>query len=71
MASRGGPLSLPPEIDAFKCLIASCGKRKGCPLGQSFVKKIDILSVDIPTERPCRIALNLVERGLIGQFIGL
>ena len=71
MASGGGPHPLPPGIDAFKRLIAACGKRKGSPLGQSFVKKADIPSVDLSVERPCRIALNLVERGLIGKFARL
>ena len=71
MASGRGPPPLPPELEAFKFLISSCGKRKGSPLSQSFVKKTDIPSVDLPTERPCRTALNLAKRGLIGQFIGL
>ena len=71
MASRGGPPPLPHEINAFKRLIATCGKRKGSPLVQSFVKKTNIPSVDLSAERPCRTALNLAEQGLTSQFIGL
>ena len=71
MASGGGLPPLPPEIDAFKRLIASCGKRKGTPLAQTFVKKSEIPYVDLPVERPCRTALDLAKRGLIGQFTGL
>ena len=71
MASGGAPPPLPLELDAFKRLIAAYGKRKGSPLGQPFVKKADIPSVDLPAERPCRTALNLFERGLIVQFTRL
>ena len=70
MASVGGP-PLPPKLEAFKHLNSACGKRKGSPLSQSFVKKTDIPLVDLPPERPCQTALNLAERGLIGQFTGL
>ena len=27
--------------------------------------------MDLPAEQPCRTAMNIVDRGLIGQFIGL
>ena len=70
MAFVGGP-PLPPKLEAFKHLISSCGKRKDSHLSQSFVKKTDIPSVDLPAERPCRTTLNLAEHGLIGQFTGL
>ena len=52
------PLPIPPDLEAFKRLIASCGKRKGGPL-QKFVKKVDIPSVELPVERTCRTTLNL------------
>lgn len=64
------PPPLPPELEAFHRLVAPCGKRKGGP-SQRFVKKVDIPSVEPPADRTCRSALNLAERGLIGQFIGL
>ena len=32
---------------------------------------MDIPSVELPAEKTCCSALNLVERGLIGQFTGL
>ena len=69
-SGRDPPLPLPPEFDAFKRLIASCGKRKGGPL-QKFVKKVDIPSVELQVGRTCRYALSLAEQGLIGKFIGL
>ena len=34
-------------------------------------KMIEIPEVSLLASRPCRIALNLIERGLIGQFTGL
>ena len=64
------PLPLPPDLEAFKRLIASCGKRKG-GASQKFVKKVDIPSVELPVDCICCLVLNLVERGLVGQFIGL
>ena len=67
----GPPPHLSPEFDAFKHLIASCGKRKADPSIQRFVKKEDILIIELPIQRPCRTALILAERGLIGKFTGL
>ena len=64
------PLPLAPDLEAFKRLIASSGKRNGGP-AQKFIKKVDIPSLELPAAQTCRSALNLVERGLIGQFIGL
>ena len=64
------PLSLPPDLEAFKRLIDSSGKRKG-GASNKFVKKVDIPSVELPAERIFCSALNLAERGLIGQFTGL
>ena len=63
------PLPLPPDLDAFKKLIASCGKRKGGP-SQKFVKKADIPSVELPVQT-CQTALNLANHGPIGQFTEL
>ena len=66
MDSGGDPLPpLPPELDA------SCGKRKGGPNLQIFVKKADIPSIEMPSQRTCRTSLNIVDRGLIGKFSGL
>ena len=64
------PLSLPLDLEAFKRLIASNGKRKRAA-SNKFVKKVDIPSVELTAERICRFALNLVEQGLIGEFTGL
>ena len=64
--SGGDPLlPLPPDLEAFKKLIASSVKRKGGTT-QKFVKKVDIPSVELPTEKTCRSTLNLAKRGLIG-----
>ena len=64
------PMPLPPNLEAFKRLITFCGKRKGGST-QKFVKKVDIPSVELPVDKSCHSALNLVERGLIGQFTSL
>jgi hypothetical protein len=75
MESSGGsapPLSPPPEISAFKALIAATSKRPLTASQQKFVKKLDsIPTVALPEEETCKAALNLAERGLIGQFTGL
>ena len=63
-------MPLPPDLRAFKRLIASYGNRKEGP-SQKFVKKFDISLVELPAERICCLALNLAEHGLISQFIGL
>ena len=65
------PPPLPPEMDAFKWLVSSYGKRKRGPNLQRFVKKLDIPLVELPAERTFRPTLNIAERGLIGKFTGL
>ena len=52
------PLPLPPDLEVFKKLIASSGKRKGGH-AQKFVKKVDIPYVELPTDKTCRSTLNL------------
>lgn len=53
-------------------MIAASGKRAPSVNQQKFVKKLDsIPSVALPEEETCKAALNLAERGLIGQFTGL
>lgn len=73
---RGGgseiPPPSPPEVEAFKKLVAAAGKRPITGAQLKFVKKIDSIStVVLPAEETCRSALNLTQRGLIGQFTGL
>ena len=65
------PPPLPPDLEAFKHLISSYGKRKGSPLTQTFIKKTEIPSVDLPIDRAHQTALNLMEQGIIGKFTGL
>ena len=63
MDSRGVPLlPLPPDLEAFKRMIASSGKRKG-GVSQKFVKKVDIPFVELHAERTCQSTLNLAEWG--------
>ena len=63
---------LPPEVLAFKSLVASGPKRPPSESLKRFVKKMDsIPTVALPEEDTCRSALNLAERGLIGHFTGL
>jgi hypothetical protein len=75
MASRGGsepPPPPPPELTTFKKLVEACSKRPVTPSQHKFVKKMEsISSVALPTEEPCLPSLNIVERGLICQFMGL
>ena len=64
------PPPLPPNLDAFKRLISTCSKRKGGPYLRIFVKKFDIHSGELPTERTYRMTLNLAERRIIRKFTG-
>eukprot|EP00253_Pinus_taeda_P017979 PITA_17979 len=66
------PLPPPSEVIAFKAMIDSNSKHLPSDRQQKFVKKMDsIPSVALPEEETCKVALNLAERGLIGQFTGL
>jgi hypothetical protein len=62
----------PPEVTAFKSMIAAGPKRPPSASQQKFVKKMaSIPSVALPEAETCKAALNLAEKGLIGQFTGL
>lgn len=62
----------PPEVFAFRKLIQSRSSRAPSASQQKFVKRLDkIPSVALPEEEICKAALNLAEKGLIGQFTGL
>ena len=66
------PADSPPEVTAFRKLIASGTKRPPSATQQKFIKRMDTIpSVALPEEDTCKSALNLAERGLIGQFTGL
>jgi hypothetical protein len=76
MSPGGGikapPPPLPPDLDAFRKLVATCNKRPASDSHQKFVKKLDsIPSIDLPAKETCRSTMNLAERGIIGQFMGL
>ena len=61
-----------PKLDAFGRLVAASSERKLSPNQQKFVKKLDnIPSVDLPTEHPCRTAMNIADQCLIGQFTSI
>ena len=71
MAASGEP-DPPPEVLAFRTMIAAGPKRPPSAAQQKFVKKWDTIpSVALLEEETCKAALNLAERGLIGQFTGL
>ena len=60
-----------PNLDAFRRLEAAGSKRKLTQTQQKIVKKLEnIPSVALPVET-CQSTLNIVDRGLIGQFTGL
>ena len=70
--AMGGRSSPPSKIATFRSLVATSGKRKLTQIQQTFVKKLDnIPSVALPIDQPFRTTLNIAERDLIGQFIGL
>ena len=70
--SGGSALPPPPEVLAFKEMIARGPKRPPSVNQQKFVKKKDsIPTVALPEEETCKAALILADRGLIGQFTGL
>lgn len=60
-------LSPPLELEAFRSLIATTGKRQPSRPQLRFVKKLgSIPTMSLPVEDTCKSALNLTERGLIG-----
>jgi hypothetical protein len=71
MEAPGDP-DPPPEVQAFRNMVATGPKRPPSASQQKFVRKMDsIPTVALPEEETCKAALNLAERGLIGQFMGL
>ena len=74
MASGGGAEATPlmPSLMAFKKITAGANKRTLTEMQKKFVKKLDCMpSIELPIEETCRSTLNLVDRGLIGQFTSL
>lgn len=66
------PPRVPSEVMAFRSMIAAGTKRPPSGMQKKFVKKLDsIPSVALPEQETCKAAMNLTERGLIGQFTGL
>jgi len=66
------PLLFPAEVCEFHKMVVACCKRPPIAQQQKFVKKKDnIPSMALPEEENFRSALNLVDKGLIGQFTGL
>jgi hypothetical protein len=74
MSPSGGldPSPPPPEVTAFKALIDLNSKRQPSVSQQKFVKRMNTIpTVALPEAETCKAALNLAEKGLIGQFTGL
>ena len=75
MATPGGglsPPSAPSAAEAFRRLLKSPGFKPVAPSIPKFIKKMDVVpEIDLPVEQPIKIVLALVERGLVGQFMGL
>ena len=70
MEVEGGSSPI-PDLNAFRRLTASGSKRKLSQTQQTFVKKLEnIPSVALPMET-CQKAINIANRGLIGQFTRL
>ena len=74
-APGGGDPPSPTSIsanEAFMKLIEQAGKKPALLSILKFVKKLDeVPEIALPEEQPIKIALELAERGLIGQFMGL
>ena len=71
MSTHGGGKSAPPPPfsadDAFRKLINNQGKKIPPPEVPKFIKKLDsIPEITFLEEQPIKIALALVERGLVG-----
>jgi hypothetical protein len=74
MATSGGgePSPPPSTIDSFRKLMATQGKNLPPASPPSFVKKLDsIPEIDLPLDHPMRVAVSLLDHGLVGQFMGL
>jgi hypothetical protein len=74
MPSQGrGELPPPPSPTmSFRKLIASCRKKAPQAEAPSFVKKLDdVPEINLPLEQPMNVAISLLDRGLVGQFMGL
>ena len=75
MAAPGGgdpPPPLSAEMDAFRRLVASGGKRKAPFSVSKFIKKLEeIPEIALPKTTSVKIALALSKRGLVGQFMGI
>ena len=60
------------HLDEFDRLISSYNKRSGKAEPSKFFKRIeDVPEVALPPEETIQVPLSLVDRALIGQFMGL
>lgn len=74
-APRGRDPSPPPPpnsfADAFRNLLSQKGKKRLTPEVPKFIKKLEeIPEIALPEEQPIKIALALVNIGLVRQFMG-
>ena len=77
MSSAGGGVQPPPilphvDVDAFKRLISSYGKKLVPGPLPKFVKKLaNVPIIALPPDQPMHIAASLVDQALVGQFTSL
>ena len=57
---------------AFTSLIGSMGPKRTISAISKFVKKLDFIpEISLPPTLPCKVAISLAEKGLVGQFTSL
>jgi hypothetical protein len=60
------------RLEAFKALVRSAGPKSKPSLPSKFIKKLEeIPSLELSPEEPCKLALQLADKALIGKFTGL
>jgi hypothetical protein len=60
------------RLEAFKALVRSAGPKSKPSLPSKFVKRMEeIPSLELSPEEPCKLALLLADKALIGKFTGL
>jgi hypothetical protein len=74
MAPSGGgePTSPPLMAASFHKILASQGKKLPVVEPPIFFKKLDsILEIELPPDHPMHVVVSLLDRGLVGQFMGI
>jgi hypothetical protein len=77
MSALGGGESAPPPPpsstdEAFRKLVNAQGKKTSQSEIPKFIKKLDVIpEITLLEDHPIKIAMDLAERGLVVQFMGL